>query len=84
MWRAFLRAIRTGEYRVNPLTWGALVATVVYTVWPLDLIPDVLPVVGFVDDLGFWAVMVMIATAERKRWAGRLADSAIEVTPGRP
>lgn len=30
---------------------GIAAASVVYCVWPLDLIPDFLPLIGFADDL---------------------------------
>lgn len=54
--RVLIRMIRSygnGTYKVIP--WKSivvLVAAVVYFVMPLDLIPDFIPVAGFVDDLG--------------------------------
>ncbi|GAB2767084.1 hypothetical protein GCM10027275_06610 [Rhabdobacter roseus] len=47
-----IRAYASGEYRGLP--WKSLVsiiATLIYFVSPIDLIPDILPVVGFTDDL---------------------------------
>jgi len=46
-----LRAYATGQYRDIP--WGSLVsiiATVIYFVMPVDLIPDFLLGFGFIDD----------------------------------
>ena len=46
------------------------VLALLYVVWPLDLIPDVAPVIGWLDDLGFavlaswylaWAVKKYLA-----------------------
>ncbi|KAA0206360.1 DUF1232 domain-containing protein [Candidatus Uhrbacteria bacterium] len=30
-----------------------VVAAVLYLVWPIDLLPDFAPIVGWLDDLGF-------------------------------
>ena len=53
-----IRAYASGEYRGLP--WKSLIsiiATLIYFVSPIDLIPDLLPVVGFTDDL---ALMVWV------------------------
>jgi uncharacterized membrane protein YkvA (DUF1232 family) len=72
MW-AFLKAVRTGEHRVAPTTWAVAVAAVVYTVVPLDLIPElVLGPLGFADDLGVWAVLAALVAREHRRWQDAL------------
>ncbi len=40
-----------GEYRIIPF-WSiaAIVAALLYVLSPIDLIPDIIPVVGYVDD----------------------------------
>ncbi len=48
--RLYWRLFR--DRRVSILAKAFLVLTLAYVVWPIDLIPDVLPVVGEVDDLG--------------------------------
>ena len=62
MIRAFFRMIRgwvTGKYRVTPWrTIGLGAVLLVYLFSPVDLIPDYIPFVGFIDDLvilGFFA-----------------------------
>ena len=48
-----IRSYSNGSYRIMP--WKSIVvmvAAVIYFVTPLDLIPDFIPVAGFVDDLG--------------------------------
>lgn len=43
--QGYRRLIRHPKYR-----WAVLLGTVIYLVSPVDLIPDVFPVVGWVDD----------------------------------
>jgi uncharacterized membrane protein YkvA (DUF1232 family) len=33
-----------------------VLGAILYVVWPVDLIPDVVPVVGWLDDLGFASI----------------------------
>ena len=48
--RLYWRLFR--DRRVSPLAKALLVASLAYVVWPLDIIPDFLPVIGEVDDVG--------------------------------
>jgi uncharacterized membrane protein YkvA (DUF1232 family) len=48
-----IKAYALGQYREVP--WKTLlimIAAVIYFVNPIDLIPDVIPVLGFTDDVG--------------------------------
>ena len=52
MWWRFLRAIKDREHRLAPTTVVVALAAVVYTLVPIDLIPElVLGPFGFVDDI---------------------------------
>lgn len=80
MWKAFFRAVRTGEHRVSGLSWFALIATVVYTISPVDLIPElVFPIIGYVDDLGLWGVMLLVAGREKQAWEAQLKHTSVSV-----
>ena len=47
-----LQSYVTGEYRNIPLrTIVAIAAALLYFINPFDLIPDIIPGIGFVDDL---------------------------------
>ena len=55
--RLYWRLFR--DRRVSVLAKALLILTIAYVVWPFDVIPDVLPFIGEVDDLavvlsGLW------------------------------
>lgn len=60
-----------------------LVAAVAYFLWPFDLIPDFIPVIGYLDDLIIVPLLIWLAfrqiEAERKR---RLAEQRLRETQG--
>lgn len=79
MWGKFIKAVFKREHRISALTIFAAIATVVYTIWPADLIPElVFPVVGYIDDLGLWGVLGLLLTREKKRWESGLREGAID------
>ena len=51
-WMNFFRAVRRREHKLAPMTWVTAIGALIYTISPLDFIPDVLPVLGQMDDLG--------------------------------
>lgn len=80
MWWKFLRAVRRGEHKLSPVTWMTAIAAVLYTVTPVDLIPEIVfGPFGFVDDLGFWGVVVMLATREKNAWEAARRHHAVVV-----
>jgi uncharacterized membrane protein YkvA (DUF1232 family) len=48
--RLYWRLFR--DRRVSILAKALLVLTLVYVVWPFDVIPDFIPVIGEMDDVG--------------------------------
>lgn len=69
----FLKAIKRGEHRVAPTTWAAGIAAAVYTVVPIDLIPElVLGPLGLADDAGIWTIFAVLSTREYTRWRAGL------------
>ena len=62
--RLLLSAVKdywTGAYRKWP--WGSMAAvvfTLIYVLNPLDLVPDVLPIIGEVDDAAVFAACLFL------------------------
>jgi len=79
MWGRFLKAVLKGEWKISPLSWLAVAGTIIYVVSPIDAIPDVIPFVGVIDDVGLWGVMSILAAREKSRWASSLREGAIAV-----
>jgi len=68
-WWNFVRAVFKGEHKLAPLTWVTAVVTVIYTLSPLDFIPELfLGPLGLADDLGLWAVLIGLAAREKSRY----------------
>lgn len=64
--RAFVRFFRDRE--ASLLGKLFVLATIAYVVWPIDLIPDVAPVVGWLDDLGLATVALFYLTRVAKKY----------------
>lgn len=80
MWGRFVRAIVKGQWKISPVSWIAVVGTLVYVISPIDAVPEIIvPFVGYVDDLGLWGVMSVLAAREKGRWEASLRDGAIDV-----
>ena len=71
LWR-YLRDPNVGIWRKL-----AGVAAVAYVIWPLDLIPDGIPVLGWLDDAGVLAAAAVFLVAEIRRHERRITG-----TPG--
>lgn len=66
---SLLKDWMAGRYPVIPWTVIAtLVGALLYVLSPLDLIPDFIPVVGFTDDAGVFAVALSFAGADLAKY----------------
>lgn len=78
----------SGRYRPVPwraIAWMAL--ALAYLISPLDLIPDVLVLIGVVDDIvivGWLLAKVDTALADYRRWKGVDVEEVTEVNEKRP
>ena len=60
--------ILAGKYKVN--TWNAsvIVATIIYVVSPIDAIPDMIPALGWLDDVTIVGYALSKLSEELKRY----------------
>jgi uncharacterized membrane protein YkvA (DUF1232 family) len=68
--------IRFLTARGTPLAPRLLaVAALAYVLFPLDLIPDVIPVVGWLDDIGITALLLGYVASQAARYANRAIEA---------
>ncbi|MDE0571909.1 DUF1232 domain-containing protein [Demequina sp. B12] len=76
-WWKFFNAVRRGDHKVAGTTWFTGLVAVLYTLSPVDLLPELLlGPLGFVDDLGLWGVTLMLLNREKSLWEERLTAQA--------
>jgi uncharacterized membrane protein YkvA (DUF1232 family) len=67
--RRFAAAYRSGEYRQVSRSTKVLAAlTIAYLMWPIDLIPDFIPVVGYADDAALLALVLRRISGDLERF----------------
>lgn len=77
MWQ-MIRAAMKGHYRMSILTTLVVIVSIIYIVLPFDLVPDFIPVLGWIDDgIVFYLLLrtlnketqrfIMFKAAERRR-----------------
>lgn len=57
-----------------------IVVSVLYVVWPLDLVPDAVPILSWIDDMGVVLLIRLLLTRELERYR----EPAVKVTPVDP
>ncbi len=79
-----MRDYWTGRYRRVPLgTVGAIAFTLLYVFDPLDIIPDVLPIIGQLDDAAVVAGCLFLVENDLRLYAlWRQQQSAAPALPG--
>lgn len=64
-WISLVRSYINGEYKEIPLgSLVAIVAAMIYVVNPFDLIPDTIPVVGYLDDVAVITVCLKLVETD--------------------
>jgi len=47
-----------GRYKLHPVTLGIIGGGLIYFIIPTDFIPDIIPLIGFVDDLAVFTTII--------------------------
>jgi uncharacterized membrane protein YkvA (DUF1232 family) len=73
------------KYMVDPaVAWyrkGIVVAALIYFISPLDAIPDIAPLIGYLDDLGVIAALIKYLGHEISPYYAEADDSSSDYTP---
>lgn len=67
MWQMLGDVVR-GDYRMSWLTTFIIILTIGYIVFPFDLLPDFIPVIGWVDDIAAGYLLVKRLVSETQRY----------------
>ena len=80
-----LRCFVRGEYQdLSKTAIGIVAGTLLYFVAPLDLLPDLLPAVGFIDDFAVIAFAVNVVRKEIEHfrlWRGGKTGASADAEP---
>jgi uncharacterized membrane protein YkvA (DUF1232 family) len=69
-WKMIWRYLRDGSSDWKPK--AIAVIAIVYLLWPIDLLPDLAPLIGWLDDLGFVGLASWYLVAASSAYAKRL------------
>jgi uncharacterized membrane protein YkvA (DUF1232 family) len=70
--RNFLKDSSVAKWRK-----ALLVGAVAYAIWPFDLIPDTIPVLGWMDDVGLLSFAIAMVWRDVKRHSDLLDAPAV-------
>ena|ERR1700744_3644033 len=67
LWQ-MIREVLSGKYRMSLLTTVIVIISLAYVVFPFDLIPDYIPVIGWIDDGLILYLMIKRLHVETQRY----------------
>lgn len=65
-----------GRYKMNTWNMSIIAATILYVVSPVDAIPDLIPVLGWLDDVTIVGYAISKLTTEMKRYRSEMKTTA--------
>jgi uncharacterized membrane protein YkvA (DUF1232 family) len=81
VWWKFTKAVLSGEFRLSPWSIVATIGTILYTISPIDLIPELfVGPLGYIDDLGLWGVLLAILRWELRRFEKSVAATSVTIS----
>jgi uncharacterized membrane protein YkvA (DUF1232 family) len=67
MWQ-MVRETLSGKYRMSGVSVVVAIVSVAYVVYPFDLLPDFIPLLGWADDGGAIFILLRCMSWEAKRY----------------
>jgi uncharacterized membrane protein YkvA (DUF1232 family) len=68
-----LRAVINGSYKMSFLTTAIAILSIAYIIFPFDIIPDFIPVVGWLDDGAVLYLLLKRLSKETQRYSRQKA-----------
>lgn len=56
------------DFKMSPATWALIAGALAYVIMPIDIIPDFIPVVGWLDDAAVLAATIAKLSGEISRF----------------
>jgi uncharacterized membrane protein YkvA (DUF1232 family) len=65
-WKAIYGFLKDGKTDWKPK--ALLVIAIIYLLWPIDILPDVFPILGWLDDIGIASAAVAYVSYAANRY----------------
>ncbi len=62
------KMITDPDFKMSPATWALIAGALAYVIMPIDIIPDFIPVVGWLDDAAVLAATIAKLSGEISRF----------------
>lgn len=73
-WRELVTMLKDKKYKIPFARKLIYFAAIFYIIWPFDFIPEFIPFVGVVDDIGVLAFLIGLILYELDQYHGFLKD----------
>lgn len=70
----------SGKYKMNKWNMSVIIGTIVYVISPLDAIPDIIPVLGWVDDVTIIGYAISKLSEEIAKYKDYKKNEIIEIS----
>lgn len=72
-----LKDVKAGKHKLSAFTYVSAFLCLLYTFSPIDILPDFIPVLGWVDDGAVWILLFRQFKKELNKYNESLAKDAV-------